>query len=130
VRALLDAGSDVNAQDGAGRTALMIAALVTEIPNLKALIQRGANPGMIDNQVQTSLDYAVERSEAAGLNLVIRGLAELLKDDRKLVAQSIPIFDGLYELLGRNQEKSKGGENGKKRSQNRAARRGRRAAGK
>jgi hypothetical protein len=73
-------------------------------------------------------DNKFHRSEAAGLNLVIRGLAELLKDDRKLVAQSIPIFDGLYELLGRNQEKSKGGENGKKRSQNRAAKRGRRAA--
>src|SRR5262249_5770955 len=73
-------------------------------------------------------DDKFNRSEAAGLNLVIRGLAELLKDDRKLVAQSIPIFDGLYELLGRNQEKSKGGENGKKRTKNRAAKRSRRAA--
>jgi len=73
-------------------------------------------------------DDKFHRSEAAGLNLVIRGLAELLKDDRKLIAQSIPIFDGLYELLGRNQEKSKGGENGKKRTKNRAARRSRRAA--
>ncbi|HEX2488698.1 MAG TPA: chromate resistance protein ChrB domain-containing protein [Blastocatellia bacterium] len=73
-------------------------------------------------------DDKFHRSEAAGLNLVIRGLAELLKDDRKLVAQSMPIFDGLYELFGQNQEKSKRGENGKKRSQNRAAKRGRRAA--
>jgi len=67
------------------------------------------------------------RSEAAGLNLVIRGSAELLKDDRKLIGQSIPIFDGLYELLGRNQEKSKGGEDGRKRTKNRAAKRSRRA---
>jgi hypothetical protein len=59
---------------------------------------------------------------------VIRGLAELLKDDRKLVAQSIPIFDGLYELLGRNQETVKGAENGKKRTQNREVKRSRRAA--
>jgi hypothetical protein len=73
-------------------------------------------------------DDKFHRSEAAGLNIVIRGLAELLKDDRKLVAQSIPIFDGLYELLGRNQEKSKGGENGKKRTKNRAAKRSRRTA--
>jgi hypothetical protein len=73
-------------------------------------------------------DDKFNRSEAAGLNLVIRGLAELLKDDRKLVAQSIPIFDGLYELLGRNQEKSEGEEDGKKRTKNRAAKRGRRGA--
>jgi hypothetical protein len=72
-------------------------------------------------------DDKFHRSEVAGLNLVIRGLAELLKDDRKLVAQSIPIFDGLYELLGRNQEKSKGGESGKKRTQSRAAKRSRRS---
>jgi hypothetical protein len=73
-------------------------------------------------------DDKFHRSEAAGLNLVIRGLAELLKDDRKLVGQSIPIFDGLYELLGRDQEKSKGRENGKKRTKNRAAKRSRRTA--
>jgi len=73
-------------------------------------------------------DDKFNRSEVAGLNLVIRGLAELLKDDRKLVAQSIPIFDGLYELLGRDQEKSKGAEDGKKRTKNRAAKRGRRGA--
>jgi hypothetical protein len=72
-------------------------------------------------------DGKFNRSETAGLNLVIRGLAGLLKDDRKLVAQCIPIFDGLYELLGRNQEKSKGGENGKKRTKNRAAEGSRRA---
>ncbi len=73
-------------------------------------------------------DDKFHRSEAAGLNLVIRGLSELLKDDRKLVAQSIPIFDGLYELLRRDQEKSKGGENGKKRTQSRAAKRSRRGS--
>src|SRR5262249_44802050 len=72
-------------------------------------------------------DDKFNRSEAAGLNLVLRGLAELLNTDRKLVAQSIPICDGLYELLGRDQEKSKGTENGKKRTKNRAAKRGRRA---
>src|SRR5262249_61028263 len=75
-------------------------------------------------------DDKFHRSEASGLTLVIRGLAELLKDDRKLVAQSIPIFDGLYELLRRGQEDSRGRENGKKRTKNRAAKRSRRAEGK
>jgi hypothetical protein len=73
-------------------------------------------------------DNKFHRSEAAGLNLVIRGLVELLKDDRKLVGQSIPIFDGLYEVLSRAEQKSKGGENGKKRTQRRAVKRSRRAA--
>jgi hypothetical protein len=72
-------------------------------------------------------DNKFHRTEAAGLNLVIRGLAESLKDDRKLIGQSVPIFDGLYELLRRDQEKSKGGESGKKRTQSRAAKRSRRA---
>jgi hypothetical protein len=73
-------------------------------------------------------DNKFHRSEAAGLNLVIRGLAELLKDDRKLVGQSIPIFDGLYETLSRGEEKSKGGENGKKRAQKRSVKRSQRGA--
>jgi hypothetical protein len=73
-------------------------------------------------------DNKFHRSEAAGLNLVIRGLVELLKDDRKLVGQSMAIFDGLYEALSRNEQKSKGGENGKKRTKNRATKRSQRAA--
>lgn len=44
-------------------------------------------------------DNKFNRSEAAGLNVVIRGLADLLKDDRKLMQQCTSIFDGLYELL-------------------------------
>jgi hypothetical protein len=68
-------------------------------------------------------DNKFNRSEAAGLNLVLRGLVELLKDDRKLVGQSMPIFDGLYEVLSRSEQKSKGGENVKKRAQSRAVKR-------
>jgi hypothetical protein len=45
-------------------------------------------------------DDKFNRLEASGLNAVVSGLAELLKDDRKLVANCDPIFDGLYELLG------------------------------
>jgi hypothetical protein len=73
-------------------------------------------------------DNKFHRSEAVGLILVIHGLAELLKDDRKLVAQSIPIFDGLYEVLSRDEDKSKAGEHRKKRTKNRAGKRSQRAA--
>lgn len=44
-------------------------------------------------------DQKFNRSEAAGLGAVIRGLADTLKDDRKLAHHCRPIFDGLYELL-------------------------------
>ncbi len=48
-------------------------------------------------------DQKFNRSEAAGLGAVIRGLAEMLKDDRKLAQHCRPVFDGLYELLEREQ---------------------------
>jgi hypothetical protein len=44
-------------------------------------------------------DQKFNRSEAAGLGAVIRGLADTLKDDRKLAQHCGPIFDGLYELF-------------------------------
>ncbi|MDQ5838044.1 MAG: chromate resistance protein, partial [Acidobacteriota bacterium] len=61
-------------------------------------------------------DDKFNRQEAAGLNAVVRGLGELLKDDRKLIRQSGAVFDGLYALLSKDAGKSgakKGG--GKKR---------------
>jgi hypothetical protein len=55
-------------------------------------------------------DNKFNRSEAAGLNVVIRGLAGLLEDDRKLMQQCASIFDGLYELLrGASKKVSVGG---------------------
>ena len=45
-------------------------------------------------------DDRFHRLEAAGLNAVINGLSETLRDDRKLLQQACIIFDGLFELLG------------------------------
>lgn len=42
------------------------------------------------------------RLEAAGLNIIIRGMGELLRDDRKLLNQCSVIFDGLYEQFQKN----------------------------
>ena len=47
-------------------------------------------------------DGKFNRLEAAGLGVVIRGLADSLKDDRRLMRQCEPLFDGLYELFKRN----------------------------
>ena len=49
-------------------------------------------------------DGKFNRTEAAGLNLTVRGLASVVADDRKLVRQAAVIFDGLYEYLGRKRE--------------------------
>jgi hypothetical protein len=51
-------------------------------------------------------DDKFQRHEAAGLNAVVRGLGELLKDDRKLIRQSSVVFDGLYALLGKDTRKA------------------------
>lgn len=46
-------------------------------------------------------DNKFNRLEATGLSVVIRGLADLLKEDRKLIQHCNPIFDGLYESFNR-----------------------------
>jgi len=46
-------------------------------------------------------DEKFHRLEATGLNAIIEGLSETLRDDRKLLQQTSTIFDGLFALLGR-----------------------------
>jgi len=46
-------------------------------------------------------DDKFHRLEAAGLNAILTGLSDTLRDDRKLLQQSGPIFDGLFALLGK-----------------------------
>jgi hypothetical protein len=61
-------------------------------------------------------DDKFNRLEAAGLDATVRGLSELLKDDRKLLQQTGVIFDGLYALLSGAAGKDKGeGDDVKKR---------------
>ena len=64
-------------------------------------------------------DDKFNRLEAAGLNAAVLGLAELLKDDRKLLRQCAVIFDGLYALLSGEAAKGRGTGDGKKRSHSR-----------
>jgi hypothetical protein len=72
-------------------------------------------------------DNKFNRSEAAGLGAVIRGLAESLKDDRKLAQQCGPIFDGLYELLARERKTTAGGMDGRKQTHRSTGKRGKRS---
>jgi hypothetical protein len=71
-------------------------------------------------------DHKFNRSEAAGLGAVIRGLAETLRHDRKLVQQCGPIFDGLYELLRREAQATERKQDGKKRVARKAPQQSRR----
>jgi hypothetical protein len=73
-------------------------------------------------------DDKFNRSEAAGLGAVIRGLAESLKDDRKLAQQCGPIFDGLYELLARERKTTGGGKDGEKPARRNSSKRSKRSA--
>jgi len=73
-------------------------------------------------------DQKFNRSEAAGLGAVIRGLAEMRKDDRKLAQQCGPLFDGLYELLRREAATVSGRQNARKQSPRGTGKSGQRAA--
>jgi hypothetical protein len=57
-------------------------------------------------------DDKFNRLEAAGLNATVRGLSELLKDDRRLLQQCGVIFDGLYALLSMDAGKGTGERDG------------------
>jgi hypothetical protein len=67
-------------------------------------------------------DNKFNRLEAAGLDAALRGLGELLKDDRKLVRQAGVIFDGLYEYL--KQKATEGVRDGRGRKGGQGGRRG------
>ena len=57
-------------------------------------------------------DNKYNRLETAGLDAVVRGFAELLKDDRKLLRQSNAMFDGLYAMLSNRSELGMGKKDG------------------
>ena len=51
-------------------------------------------------------DDKFNRLEAAGLNAIVNGLSENLRSDRKLLQQSIAIFDGLFALFSKEPTRS------------------------
>jgi ankyrin repeat protein len=74
VRAQLKAGADVNARDGAQRTALLLAVRAGQRPVVRALIDAGAGLDARDQDGRTSLMEAARRKEAVfALDLVAAG---------------------------------------------------------
>lgn len=58
VQRLIEAGADVNAQDGKGRTALHHAANSNNADMIQLLAQQGADPTILDHTNSTPLDQA------------------------------------------------------------------------
>jgi hypothetical protein len=52
-------------------------------------------------------DDKFHRLEAAGLNAIIDGLSNVLRDDRKLLQQTGVVFDGLHSLLSKDAAKTR-----------------------
>jgi hypothetical protein len=46
-------------------------------------------------------DDKFQRLEAPGLNAIISGLSQTVKDDRKRIQHASVIFDSLFSLLGK-----------------------------
>lgn len=58
-------------------------------------------------------DNKFNRPEASGVNVVIRGLAEVYTDDGERLKQCLPVFDGLYDLFAKDPD-ARGIRRGKK----------------
>jgi ankyrin repeat protein len=81
VRVQLQAGADVNARDGAQRTALLHAVRGGQLPFVRALMEAGANLDARDFEGRTALMEAARRKEAMpALDLVAAGADVNLTD--------------------------------------------------
>jgi ankyrin repeat protein len=65
--AMRNVGCNVNHQNYAGQTALMMASLFGREEIIKLLLEHGANPGLKDNQGNTSIKLA----QSQGLSRVV-----------------------------------------------------------
>ncbi|MFN2493737.1 MAG: chromate resistance protein ChrB domain-containing protein, partial [Pyrinomonadaceae bacterium] len=66
---------------------------LARVPGLSALAQIVHDIDLKDDKFH--------RIEAAGLNAIIEGLSNFLRNDRKVLQQTGVVFDGLYSLLSR-----------------------------
>ena len=55
---ILDAGGDIDIQDGSGRTAAMAATYAHQVEAVRLLFERGANPNLQDDMLNNPLLYA------------------------------------------------------------------------
>ncbi len=81
VRAVLLSGAGVDAQDGEGRSALMLAAFNGHVSTVALLLERGGQPDLRDSAGRTALMYASSGPFAEAVELLLgHGADPNLKD--------------------------------------------------
>ncbi len=70
IRLLLDAGADANARQAGGFTPLHSAAAAGKIEAVALLLERGADPGLADDQSKRPVDFARDRGHNATVELL------------------------------------------------------------
>lgn len=93
VRALLQAGADVNARDASGRTPLTWAALGDRVAVARLLVAAGADPDLQDAQRNTALLVSGETGSVAMLREVLRAGPDLTRTNRFGGTALIPAAD-------------------------------------
>lgn len=83
MRALIDAGADINAQDRLGQTAAMFATGNGHAGVLKVLIEAGADIEARDQQGLTALLVAARTHQVETQNVLLAGGADALAKDRQ-----------------------------------------------
>ena len=103
VRRLVQANTPVDAKDEFGSTALMYAAMYSDVATMRLLLERGANPNQADNAGATALMWAIP-DEAKVRLLIERGanvnaVSTLTGRTPLLIAAGRPGAAGIVRLL-------------------------------
>jgi uncharacterized protein len=100
VRAALDAGADVDAVDGDGRTALHHAAIDGGADVAELLLDRGADPNAMDGQQWTPLHFAAREHHVALAEMLLRRGASIDAVDS---FGNTPLFRATFDSRGRGE---------------------------
>lgn len=74
--------TDINSKDRDGRTALMKAALFNKPDDIKALLEKGADPNIQDDDGRTALMLAVVSESVEGVKFLLASKADVTIKDR------------------------------------------------
>ena len=87
VTMLLDAGANINKQDGPGATALLHATRNKNIEVVRLLLKRGANPDIYNESGRTPLIAAAESGWIDGLTALLDSGADINRHEEFTVAK-------------------------------------------